>query len=109
VLLLPIAAFVATNTVLSPQFHLWLLPLAALMLVPQPVGPLSARRAAWCIVFATVIVPVFFPHREYATGLGLWRTAVLLLRNTVLIYATVSLWIAVRKMGRATSTTDAAL
>jgi hypothetical protein len=101
VLLLPIAAFVATSTVLSPQFHLWLLPLAALVLVPPPVGPQGARRAAWCILFATVIVPVFFPHREYATGLGLWRTTVLLLRNGVLIYATVSLWLAVRKMGRA--------
>ena len=101
VLLLPVAAFVATNTVLSPQFHLWLLPLAALVLVPQPAGPHGARRAAWCIVFATVIVPVFFPNREYATGLGLWRTAVLLLRNGVLIYATVSLWLAVRTMGRA--------
>ena len=59
------------------------------------------RRAAWCIVFATVIVPVFYPNREYGTGLGLWRTAVLLLRNGVLIYATVSLWAAVRKIERA--------
>jgi uncharacterized membrane protein len=100
VLLLPIAAFVSTNVVLSPQFHLWLLPLAALVLVPPPVGPPGARRAAWCIVFATVIVPVFFPHREYAAGLGLFRTAVLLLRNGVLIYATISLWLAVRKMGK---------
>ena len=100
VLLLPVAAFVSTNVVLSPQFHLWLLPLAALVLVPEPAGPHGARRAGWCIVFATVIVPVFFPNREYGTGLGLWRTAVLLLRNGVLIYATVSLWLAVRKMGR---------
>jgi uncharacterized membrane protein len=100
VLLLPVAAFVSTNVVLSPQFHLWLLPLAALVLIPQPVSPKGARRAAWCIVFATVIVPVFFPNREYSTGLGLWRTAVLLVRNGVLIYATVSLWLAVRKMGR---------
>ncbi|HET9270675.1 MAG TPA: hypothetical protein VFO31_21000, partial [Vicinamibacterales bacterium] len=43
VLLLPVAAFVATNTVLSPQFHLWLLPLAALVLVPQPAAPAGAR------------------------------------------------------------------
>jgi uncharacterized membrane protein len=103
VFLLPIAAFVSTNTVLSPQFHLWLLPLAALVLVPPPVGPHGARRAAWCILFATVIVPVFFPHREYSTGLGLFRTAVLVVRNGVLIYATVSLWLAVRKMGRTVS------
>ena len=100
VLLLPIAAFVATGTVLSPQFHLWLLPLAALVLVPGTAAPAGARRAAWCIIFASLIVPVFYPHRSYATGLGLWRTAVLLLRNGVLIYATVSLWLAVRKMGQ---------
>ena len=36
VLLLPLAAFVATNNVLSPQFHLWLLPLAALVLFAWP-------------------------------------------------------------------------
>ena len=103
---MPISAFVATNIVLSPQFHLWLLPLAALVLVPRSEGEHSrstrARRAAWCILFATVIVPVFYPHRSYVAGLGLWRTAVLLLRNGVLIYATVSLWLAVREMGRRT-------
>ena len=111
VLLLPIAAFVATNTVLSPQFHLWLLPLAALVLSTPPRGPEIARqptgvppealRAAWCIVAATLIVPVFYPSREYAAGLGLWRTAVLVLRNGLLIYATVCLWAGVRKIGRA--------
>jgi hypothetical protein len=108
VLLLPVAAFVATNTVLSPQFHLWLLPLAALVLVPQPDGApgvsAAARRAAWCIVFASIIAPVFYPHRSYETGLGLWRTAVLVLRNGVLIYATIGLWLEVRKMARPTRT-----
>ena len=111
VLLLPIAAFVATNTVLSPQFHLWLLPLAALVLsrpprepeiALEPAGvPPEALRAAWCIVAATLIVPVFYPSREYAAGLGLWRTAVLVLRNGLLIYATVCLWAGVRKLRRA--------
>ena len=112
VLLLPIAAFVATNTVLSPQFHLWLLPLAALVLLPPrdapeapgesaTTVPAEARRAAWCIVAATLIVPAFYPHREFATGLGMLLTGVLLLRNTLLIYATGCLWVAVRKMGRA--------
>jgi hypothetical protein len=109
--LLPIAAFVATNTVLSPQFHLWLLPLAALVLSTPPQGPEIARepasvppeaiRAAWCIVAATLLVPVFYPSREYGTGLGLGRTAVLVLRNGLLIYATVCLWAGVRKTGRA--------
>jgi hypothetical protein len=110
VLLLPIAAFVAANTVLSPQFHLWLLPLAALVLfapaeaatAPESAAtvPAEARRAAWCILAATLIVPAFYPHREFATGLGPLRTAILLLRNGLLIYATASLWVAVGKMGR---------
>ena len=63
--------------------------------------PPEALRAAWCIVAATLIVPVFYPSREYATGLGLWRTAVLVLRNGLLIYATVCLWVGVRKIARA--------
>lgn len=113
VLLLPIAAFVATNTVLSPQFHLWLLPLAALVLLARrespgaaarsgPTVPAEALRGAACIIVATVMVPAFYPHREYATGLGRLLTAVLLLRNALLIYATVSLWMAVGRMGRGT-------
>lgn len=103
--LLPIATFVATNTVLSPQFHLWLLPLAALVVSGQPgdqgsapVPPVHARRAATCIVLASLIVPIFYPHREYATGLGPFRTGVLLLRNGLLLYATVCLWVAVGRM-----------
>jgi hypothetical protein len=110
VLLLPLAAFVATNTVLSPQFHLWLLPLAALVLArPGPADdadrsavtvPATALRAAWCIFAATLVVPAFYPHREYAAGLGMLRTALLVLRNGLLLYATGCLWIAVRKMGR---------
>jgi len=70
----------------------------------EPAGvPPEALRAAWCIVAATLIVPVFYPSREYAAGLGLWRTAVLVLRNGLLIYATVCLWAGVRKLGRAAS------
>lgn len=110
VLLLPIAGFVATNVVLSPQFHLWLLPLAALVLSGRPAVPgvegssatvpPQALRAAWCMVAATLIVPAFYPHREYAAGLGPLRTSLLLLRNGLLLYATVCLWIGVRRMGR---------
>ena len=106
VVLLPLAAFVATNTVLSPQFHLWLLPLAALALVVPAAGgpdtrlPAAASRGAWCIVVATLLVPAFYPHREYATGLSPLLTAALVLRNAVLLVAVALLWAAVRRMGR---------
>jgi len=50
------------------------------------------------IFFATVVVPTFYPSREYALGLGLWRTAVLVFRNLLLLYAAVCLWNAAREM-----------
>ena len=91
--LLTVTAFVATNTVFSPQFHLWLIPLAALALEGRRRGlSRQAVRGAWVIVLATLIVPTFYPSREYAMGLGLWRTAVVVLRNLMLLYATACLW-----------------
>ena len=97
-LLLPLVPFVATNTVFSPQFHLWLLPFAALVLERRDILPGAAVRAAWAIFIATMIVPTFYPSREYTLGLGLWRTAVLVLRNSLLLYATVCLFRAVREV-----------
>ncbi len=92
-LLLAVVAFVATNTVFSPQFHLWLVPLTALVLEGRHgTIPRQGVRAAWVVFLATMIVPTFYPTREYAEGLGLWRTGVLVLRNVLLLYATVCLW-----------------
>jgi hypothetical protein len=99
-MLLPTVSFVAFNTVLSPQFHLWLLPWCAIVLA---VGDLPgfdarlARRAAWCIVVATMIVPVFYPHRSYSSGLDVGRTATLLFRNVLLVYASVCLWLSAQR------------
>ena len=45
-----------------------------------------------------MIVPTFYPSREYTLGLGLWRTVVLLIRNSLLLYAAVSLFQAAREM-----------
>ena len=101
-LLLPLVPFVATNTVFSPQFHLWLIPLAALVLEGRARLPRPAVRAAWVIFAATMIVPTFYPSREYTLGLGLWRTAVLLIRNGLLLYAAICLVRAARDM-RATA------
>jgi hypothetical protein len=105
-MLLAAVAFVATNTVFSPQFHLWLIPLAALVLEGRLTTgglPPLAVRAAWVIFVATMIVPTFYPSREYALGLGLWRTGVVVLRNLMLLYATVCLWKASADMRRGDS------
>jgi hypothetical protein len=90
-MLLTVAAFVATNTVLSPQFHVWLIPVAALVLEGRASLPPAAVRAAWLTFVATMIVPTFFPHRQFGPGLGPLLTGVLVLRNGLLLYATVCL------------------
>ena len=96
-LLLPVAVFVATNPVLSPQFHLWLLPLCALTLGVEARGriPPAAGRAVVFILISALIVPSFYPTRAFATGLDLGRTLCLVLRNGLLLYGTVRLWMAV--------------
>jgi hypothetical protein len=100
-MLLTAVAFVGTNTVLSPQFHLWLIPLAALVLEGRHGDvPRSGVRAAWVVFVATLIVPTFYPSREYTLGLGLWRTAVLILRNGLLLYAVLCLWKSAAEMRR---------
>jgi len=103
-MLLTIVPFVATNTVFSPQFHLWLIPLAALVLEGRDSRgssvPRRAVRAAWVIFAATLIVPTFYPHREYTSGLGVFRTGTLVLRNVMMLYASVCLWRAAGEMRR---------
>jgi uncharacterized membrane protein len=107
-LLLTIVPFVATNTVFSPQFHLWLIPLAALVLEGRSSRggsvPRQAMRAACLILVATMLVPTFYPHREYTSGLGLLRTGTLVLRNGLMLYATVCLWKAADEMRRRAGT-----
>jgi hypothetical protein len=84
-LLLPLLGFVAFNQVLSPQFMIWLLPLAALGSLEGNPLPMLA------IPLATVLTPIFFPCPEYISGLNLWETIILLLRNLVLIAAWIML------------------
>ena len=91
-LLLPVTTFVAFSLVLSPQFHLWLAPLAALSLLArrQPDAGVDTG-ALWCIFFSTFLVPAFFPSPTFDSGLDLGRTLVLVFRNVLLLYATWSL------------------
>jgi hypothetical protein len=82
-LLVPLLAFVAFNNVLSPQFMVWILPLAA-------IGSLEGR--AWpmlAILFAVVLTPIFYPSLfdDYAAGLTLFETSILVIRNFALIAA----------------------
>ncbi len=99
-LLLPVSTFVALSPVLSPQFHLWLIPWCAIVLATRErsdpfAGAADVTRAIWCIFLTTFLVPVFFPSPTYDTGLDLGRTAVLVARNVLLLYATWCLWRAV--------------
>jgi hypothetical protein len=105
-LLLTTVAFVATNPVFSPQFHLWLIPLAALVLEGRSALPVPARRGAWLVFVATLIVPSFFPHKQFYRGLGPALTAVLVLRNALLLYAMVCLWKAASAMRQARETVE---
>ncbi len=108
-LLLTAVAFVATNPVFSPQFHLWLIPLAALVLEGRSTLSPPARRGAWLVFVATMIVPAFFPHKQFYRGLGPALTAVLVLRNALLLCAIVCLWKAasgMRHSGTASKTPE---
>ena len=91
-LLLPVTTFVAFSLVLSPQFHLWLAPLAALSLLARRRPDAGVGTGAlWCIFFSTFLVPAFFPSPTFDSGLDLGRTLVLVFRNVLLLYATWSL------------------
>lgn len=86
-LLVPLLGFVAWNQVLSPQFLVWILPLAAL-------ASLEGNR--WPVVLlvpATIMTPIIYPswYGDYGTGLSLFETSVLVLRNLMLIGVWLSL------------------
>jgi len=77
--LLPILAFIAFNIVLSPQYLIWLLPLAALGAMDGAKWPMLL------VVLAVMVTPIIYPGRHYGTGLALTETLVLLFRNIGLV------------------------
>ena len=81
ILLLPLLAFVAFNQVLSPQFLIWVLPLAVLTIFEGDL------YIALSIALATILTPIIYPslHGDYGKGLDRFETAVLLLRNLILV------------------------
>ena len=76
-----LVALLALGQVLSPQFLVWLLPV-----VPLVAGP-RGRWATGLLALALVVTHVWFPdvYRDYVDLLDARSTAVLLLRNAVLI------------------------
>jgi len=80
-LLLPLLAFVVFNQVFSPQYMIWLLPLAALASLE------GNPRSGFAISLATFLTPIIYPSLigNYATGLNLIETIVLLARNLILV------------------------
>jgi uncharacterized membrane protein len=83
--LLPILAFVAFNFVLSPQFMIWIITLAALAMTERWSWPLAA------ILLAEALTPLIYPTKTYRTGLNLERTIALNVRNISLAVAWVGL------------------
>ena len=80
-LLVPLLGFVSFNTVFSPQFMIWLIPIAALASME------GSARPALAVVFATMLTPCFFPCKEYSSGLNLFETVILNVRNLTLVTA----------------------
>ena len=78
---LVVAAFLLTNKVWSPQFSLWLVPLAVLAL------PHRRILLAWMTIDALVWVPrMMFLYGEQNRGLPeQWFTATVLLRDVAVI------------------------
>ena len=84
-LLIPLTAFIAFNLVLSPQYLFWTAGLAAVAVLDGRLsGPLY-------LIFAAIMIPVFYPCPNYGTGFDLAEATALLLRNLLLIVALVSL------------------
>jgi len=79
-LLLPLLGFVAFNQVLSPQYMIWLLPVAAMAGFKGIYVPLALSIAA-------MLTPTFYPVPDYMEGINFSETAGLVLRNTILVVA----------------------
>ena len=76
-----LVALLALGQVLSPQFLVWLLPVVPLV---------AGRRGRWAtglLALALVVTHVWFPevYRDYVDLLDAPSTAVLLLRNAILV------------------------
>jgi hypothetical protein len=83
--LTPLLAALVFSSVLSPQFHLWLVGLAALSMTD------GRWRTAALVLAATALVPLFYPNPSYQPGLDWPGTLALVARNLVLLAAWIGL------------------
>ncbi|GII52226.1 membrane protein [Planotetraspora thailandica] len=97
---------VVTSRVLSPQYMVWLVGVAAVVLAVRPGedGP-TQRPAAWLILAATLLTGVMYPwvEQDYSWTGRLPGTLVLVARNVILLVAAVvsfvQLWRSTRRRG----------
>jgi hypothetical protein len=83
ILLLPLLGFVAFNQILSPQYVVWLLPLAA-------IGSLDTPRSTMLIILSTALFDEIMFHPFYRLaylGFDKVQTTGLIIRNLLLITA----------------------
>lgn len=89
-----VATLMATSKVLSPQYLLWLLPLAASGVALT--GSRALRRWAVVLLAATAATQVVFPERYLdltTPGDGFpWGVLALALRNTLMVWLAVTAW-----------------
>jgi len=97
---------VLTSRVLSPQYLVWLLGLAAVVLA-VPRGESSQRPAAWLVLLAGLLTGIMYPwlEQDYSWTGTLPGTLVLTARNLVLLAAAV---VSCARLWRSTSPSAAA-
>ena len=92
-----VLVFVVTSRVLSPQYLVWLLGIAAVCLTGRDT---LMRTPAWLVLGATSVTQLIFPLFYHTLRLGqVYSGLILLSRNAVLVVAAV---LAVRALWRAT-------
>jgi len=91
---------VVTSRVLSPQYMIWMLGLAAVVLTARAS---SLRRPAWTVVAAAILTTAAYgPMGAYGTAYNVYGPAfVMLIRNLVLLVAAVDATLTMVRLLRA--------
>lgn len=84
-MLFAILPFVGFNNVLSPQYMLWFLPLAAM-------GSASSKgKILLLLPVLAMLTPLWYPSPHFSSGFTLFQTFVVLTRNVLLVLLWVKL------------------